>query len=70
VTLPIRITAPSLEELQHEAREALIEHLGSAHGAYRVRVRRGPGPAGGLPPCGSVPLIPAAASTMGGNSQG
>ena len=25
-TLPIRITAPTLEELQHEAREALIEH--------------------------------------------
>jgi len=26
-----RITAPTLEELQHEAREALIEHLGPAH---------------------------------------
>ncbi len=39
-TLPIRITAPTLEELQHEAREALIEHLGPAHCAYRVRVRR------------------------------
>lgn len=43
--LPIRITAPNLEELQHEAREALIEHLGPAHCAYRVRVRRGPNPA-------------------------
>jgi len=45
VTLPIRISAPTLEELQHEAREAreaLIEHLGPAHCAYRVRVRRGP----------------------------
>jgi hypothetical protein len=41
VTLPIRITAPTLEELQHEAREALIEHLGPAHGTVRVRVRRG-----------------------------
>ncbi len=41
-TLPIRITAPTLEELQHEAREALIEHLGAAHCAYRVRVRRAP----------------------------
>lgn len=41
-TLPIRITAPTLEELQHEAREALIQHLGPAHGTFRVRVRRGP----------------------------
>ena len=42
VTLPIRINAPTLEELQHEAREALIEHLGPAHCTYRVRVRRDP----------------------------
>ncbi|MCP9845886.1 hypothetical protein KBY86_03110 [Synechococcus sp. Lug-A] len=41
-TLPIRITAPTLEELQHQAREALIEHLGPAHCTVRVRVRRGP----------------------------
>jgi len=39
-TLPIRIAAPTLEEMQHEAREALIEHLGPAHCAYRVRFRR------------------------------
>ena len=39
-TLPIRITAPTLAELQYEAREALIEHMGPAHCAYRVRVRR------------------------------
>lgn len=39
-SLPIRITAPTLEELQHEAREALIEHLGPAHCTVRVRVRR------------------------------
>lgn len=44
-TLPIRIAAPSLEELQHEAREALIEHFGAAHCAVRVRVRRCHGPA-------------------------
>ncbi|MFM7269735.1 MAG: hypothetical protein ACKOZT_14330 [Cyanobium sp.] len=44
-SLPIRISAPTLEELQHEAREALIEHMGPAHGAFRVRVRRGPGAA-------------------------
>ena len=40
VTLPIRISAPTLEELQHEAREALIEHMGPAHCTVRVRVRR------------------------------
>ena len=45
-TLPIRISAPSLEELQHEAREALIEHLGPAHATVRVRVRRCPAKAG------------------------
>lgn len=44
-TLPIRIAAPTLEELQHEAREALIEHLGQAHGTVRLRVRRCQGPA-------------------------
>jgi hypothetical protein len=44
-SLPIRITAPTLEELQHEAREALIEHLGPAHCAYRLRVRPCPGAA-------------------------
>jgi hypothetical protein len=44
-SLPIRISAPTLEELQHEAREALIEHLGPAHCAYRVRMRRDPGAA-------------------------
>ena len=41
-SLPIRITAPTLEELQHEVREALIEHLGPAHGTVRLRVRREP----------------------------
>ena len=41
-SLPLRITAPTLEELQHEAREALIEHMGPAHCAFRVRVRRDP----------------------------
>jgi hypothetical protein len=41
-TLPIHISAPSLEELQHEAREALIEYMGPAHCTVRVRVRRGP----------------------------
>ena len=45
VTLPIRINAPTFEELQHEAREARIEHLGPAHGTIRIRVRLGPGAA-------------------------
>jgi hypothetical protein len=44
-SLPIQISAPTLEELQHEAREALITHLGPAHCAYRVRVRRSSGAA-------------------------
>jgi hypothetical protein len=37
--LPLRIAAASLEELQHEAREALIKHFGPVHCAYRVRIR-------------------------------
>jgi len=37
---PITIEAASLEELHHEAREALIQHLGAAHGTVRVRIRR------------------------------
>jgi len=41
-TLPIHISAPTLEELQHEAREALIEHMGPAHCTVQVRVRRCP----------------------------
>jgi len=36
----IRITATSLEELQHEARDAVIKHFGHAHDACRVRVLR------------------------------
>ena len=60
-TLPIRITAPTLEELQHEAREALIEHLGPAHctvsgaRASRPRCCRQQHPSGG-PPWSSLPL--------------
>lgn len=37
----IRIAAPTLEDLQHEAREALIARVGPAHCTYRVRIRRG-----------------------------
>jgi hypothetical protein len=36
----IQITAPTLEELHLEAREALIERLGAAHCVYQVRLRR------------------------------
>ena len=39
----IRIQATSLEDLHHEARQALIDHLGPAHGTYRVRIRRSTG---------------------------
>ena len=57
-TLPIRITAPTLEELQHEAREALIEHMGPAHCAFRVRVRRDPGTAvSSIRPVGRRPAV-------------
>lgn len=35
----LSISADSLEALHHEARDALIAHLGSAHGAVRVRIR-------------------------------
>ena len=56
-SLPIRITAPTLEELQHEAREALSEHLGPAHCTVRVRVRRGPSAAvSSIRPVGRRPV--------------
>lgn len=38
--LPLTIQAASLEELQHEARDALIRQFGPAHATYRVRIRR------------------------------
>lgn len=37
---PLTIRASTLEDLQHEAREALIAHFGPSHVAYRVRLRR------------------------------
>ena len=37
---PITIRASNLEELQHEAREALMRHFGASHVVYRVRLRR------------------------------
>ncbi len=39
LTPPLWVTAESREELEHEAREALIQRFGAAHVAYRVRVR-------------------------------
>lgn len=36
----LQIWAPTLEELHHEAREALIERLGPSHVACRIRLRR------------------------------
>jgi hypothetical protein len=38
--LPLTIEAATLEELQHEARDLLIQHFGPSHVAYRVRMRR------------------------------
>lgn len=37
-----RITAPTLDELHHEAREAVIDQYGTAHCTVRVRIRREP----------------------------
>ena len=37
---PLRISAASLEELQHEARDAVMAHFGATHATYRVRLRR------------------------------
>jgi hypothetical protein len=54
----VRITAPMLEELQHEARQALIEHPGPAHCTVRVRVRRDPGTAvSSIRPTGRRPAV-------------
>jgi hypothetical protein len=36
----LQIRAASLEDLHHEAREALIGHYGSAHSTVRVRLQR------------------------------
>lgn len=36
----LSIQATNLEDLQHEAREALMAHFGPSHVAYRVRLRR------------------------------
>ncbi len=35
------VEAPTLEELHHEARDALIRQVGPSHGTYRIRIRRG-----------------------------
>ena len=34
------VEAPSLEELHHEARDALIRQIGPSHATYRIRIRR------------------------------
>ncbi|MEI8252083.1 MAG: hypothetical protein WCF98_13015 [Synechococcus sp. ELA057] len=36
----LQICAPTLEELHHEARDALIERLGPSHVACRIRLDR------------------------------
>jgi hypothetical protein len=40
----LQITAASLEELHLEAREALMQHLGPAHVAFRIRLSRSRSP--------------------------
>ena len=34
------VEAQTLEELHHEARDALIRQVGPFHGTYRIRIRR------------------------------
>jgi hypothetical protein len=34
------VEAPTLEELHHEARDALIRQIGPSHATYRIRIRR------------------------------
>lgn len=63
---PLAITAGSLEELHHEARDALIDHLGPAHGAYRVRVRRQSQP---IPETGSG-AVPMHTAKQSGSASG
>lgn len=36
----LKITSSTLEDLHHEAREALIEQVGDAHCTYQVRLKR------------------------------
>jgi len=36
----LTIRSSNLEELHHAARDALIEHFGPSHGAYKVRFKR------------------------------
>lgn len=55
----IVVEAPSLEELHHEARDALIRQIGPSHATYRIRIRRAghaPGSASGDPTTQRHPL--------------
>ena len=36
----LTVFSSNLEELHHAARDALIEHFGPSHGAYKVRFKR------------------------------
>ena len=38
---PLQIAAATMEELHHEARDALMAHLGVRHIAYRVQLMVG-----------------------------
>jgi hypothetical protein len=53
----MRITAANLEELHHEARDALIAHFGPAHATVQVRIqRRRPAPRSAIQPRGHTSL--------------
>jgi hypothetical protein len=47
------VEAPTLEELHHEARDALISQVGTSHGTYRIKIRREDRPA--VPASGDQP---------------
>jgi len=47
------VEAPTLEELHHEARDALISQVGPSHGTYRIKIRREDHPA--VPASGDQP---------------
>jgi hypothetical protein len=51
----LQIQATNLEDLQHEAREALIGHYGPSHVAFRVRLRRRVQVARGCAPAAAPP---------------
>jgi hypothetical protein len=56
----LHLCAPTIEELHHEAREALIGRLGPAHVACRIRLRRQTQDGAGSPPLPLAGLVASA----------